>query len=140
MDVVKVTKKKGITAKAKKKEARARAVIRKGTGKVTINKTNLECIEPRYVRLYIEEPLVLAGPLAKEADIEVSVEGGGFMGHAVSARAAIAKALLKFHKSAELKQKFLKYDRMLLVDDSRRTEPKKPLGTGARAKKQKSKR
>ncbi|MEM0359821.1 MAG: 30S ribosomal protein S9 [Candidatus Diapherotrites archaeon] len=129
-----------MTAKAKKKEARARAVIRKGTGKIKINKLNLECVEPKYVRLYISEPLELAGPLAKEVDIDVSVKGGGFMGQAVSARAAIAKALLRIHKSSELKQKFLKYDRMLLVDDPRRTEPKKPLGTGARAKKQKSKR
>ncbi len=140
MEVVNVTKKKGITSKAKKKEARARAVIRKGTGKVTVNKTNIEVIEPRYVRLFIQEPLNLAGDMAKQVEIEVTVSGGGFMGKAASARGAIAKALIRFTKSKELKQKMIEYDRMLLVDDSRRKEAKKPLGRGARAKKQSSKR
>jgi len=138
--VVNVTRKKGITSKAKKKEARARAVIRKGTGKVTINKTNIETIEPRYVRQFIQEPLNLAGDLAKQVEIKVTVSGGGFMGQAGSARGAIAKALIRFNKSKDLKQKMLDYDRMLLVDDSRRKEAKKPLGRGARAKKQSSKR
>ena len=140
MEVVNVTRKKGITSKAKKKEARARAVIRKGTGKVTINKTNIETIEPKYVRQFIQEPLNLAGDLAKQVEIEVTVSGGGFMGQAGSARGAIAKALIRFNKSKDLKQKMLDYDRMLLVDDSRRKEAKKPLGRGARAKKQSSKR
>lgn len=135
-----MTKKKGIISKAKKKTARARAVIRKGTGRITINKINLKCIEPRYVQRFIEEPLGIAGPLAKSVDIEVNVSGGGFMGRAVSARGAIAKALVRFSKSKELKQKMLEYDRMLLVDDSRRKESKKPLGRGARKKKQSSKR
>jgi len=140
MEVVNVTRKKGITSKAKKKEARARAVIRKGTGKVTINKTNIETIEPKYVRQFIQEPLNLAGDLAKQVEIEVTVSGGGFMGKAASSRGAIAKALVRFNKSKDLKQKMLDYDRMLLVDDSRRKEAKKPLGRGARAKKQSSKR
>lgn len=135
-----MSKKKGITSKAKKKEARARAVIRKGKGRITISKVNLECIEPSYVRRMIEEPLMIAGDVSKTVDIDVTVAGGGFMGQAVSARGAIAKALVRFSRSKELKQKMVDYDRMLLVDDSRRKESKKPLGRGARAKKQSSKR
>lgn len=133
-------KKKAIVTKAKKKEARARARIKKGNGKITINKRNLECVKPWHVKKFIEEPLILAGSLAEKVDIEVNSNGGGFMGQAASARGAIAKALVEYSKSDELKQKMLDYDRMLLVDDSRRKESKKPLGKGARAKKQSSKR
>jgi len=135
-----VTKKKGITSKAKKKSAVARAVIRKGKGRVSINKVNLETYQSKYVRKFISEPLAIAGPLADTVDIEVNVTGGGFMGRAASARGAIAKALVRFSRSKELKKKMLDYDRMLLVDDSRKKEAKKPLGRGARAKKQSSKR
>jgi len=62
------------------------------------------------------------------------------MSQAVASRAAIAKALVEFTGDEELRNKFLAYDRMLLVDDPRRSEAKKPLGPGARAKKQSSKR
>jgi len=133
-------KSKGITSKAKKKRAIARAVIRKGTGIIKINKKSINTIQPKYLRDFISEPIELAQPLSSEVNISVNVRGGGFMGQAASARSAIAKALLKIHNNEKLKQTFLKYDRMLLVDDPRRVESKKPLGPKARTKKQKSKR
>ena len=132
--------KKGVTSKAKKKTAVARASIRAGRGRVTINKRALETIEPSYLRTFIAEPLIIAGEIAKKVDIEITVRGGGFMGQAVSARSAIAKALVAYTKDKDLERRFKEYDRLLLVDDSRRKESKKPLGRGARAKKQKSKR
>jgi len=132
--------KEGITSKAKKKTAVARASIRAGRGRVTINKRALETIEPSYLRTFIAEPLIIAGEIAKKVDIEITVRGGGFMGQAVSARSAIAKALVAYTKDKDLERRFKEYDRLLLVDDSRRKESKKPLGRGARAKKQKSKR
>lgn len=131
---------RGICVKAKKKTAVARAVIKKGTGKVSVNHRALSIIDPGYIRLLISEPLNLAQPLSQEVDIEVSVSGSGSVSQAVSARAAIAKALLQYSADKLLKQKFVNYDRMLLVDDPRRKESKKPLGRGARAKRQLSKR
>ena len=141
----KVVKKKkrrktGINTKSKKKTAVARAVIRKGTGRIKLNKVELETVMPDRVRKFIKEPIILAGDSAKNADLNVNVKGGGFMGQAVAARSAIAKALVEFSKDKKLKEKFLGYDRLLLVDDPRRKEAKKPLGPRARAKKQKSKR
>jgi len=132
--------KKPIIAKSKKKKAVARAKIKEGKGRITINKRAIETIEPEYVRTFIAEPLILAGDLAKTVDIEVNVVGGGSMGQAVSARGAIAKALVKYSKNKALEKTFREYDRLLLVDDPRQKESKKPLGRGARAKKQKSKR
>ena len=131
---------KAVTSKAKKKKAVARAAIKEGRGRITINKRALETIEPNYVRTFIAEPLILAGEIAKTVDISVNVRGGGFMGQAVSARSAIAKALVRYTKDKALEKKFREYDRLLLVDDPRQKESKKPLGRGARVKKQKSKR
>jgi small subunit ribosomal protein S9 len=140
--VVKKKKKRktGINVKAKKKSAVARAVIKKGTGKIKVNNRNIEIINPDYVKTLIKEPVMLAGETAKEYDITVNVHGGGIMGQAVATRAVIAKALVQGSKDKSLKETFLAYDRMLLVDDVRRVEAKKPLGTKARKKKQKSKR
>lgn len=136
----KVKKRGVIDTKAKKKRAVARAVIKKGSGKIKINKKSLKHIGPYYINEFITEPLNLAGKLQETVDISVNVKGGGFMSQAVSARSAIARALVEFTNDQKLKEKFLNYDRLLLVDDSRRVEPKKPLGKKARKKKQSSKR
>lgn len=130
----------GIFVKAKKKTAVARASIRKGTGKIRINKRNLSFIEPRQLHDMLMEPVILAGPLAKEVDIDITITGGGYMGQGIAARSSIAKAMVEFFDDEKLKKQFIAYDRLLLVDDVRRKEAKKPLGTGARKKKQKSKR
>ena len=135
------SRKKGMTSKSKKKEAKARALIKRGKGRVFINKRNVSLLEPKHVNDLVSEPLMLAGELTNDVDIYVNSTGGGFMGQAVATRAAIAKALVEYYSSNEkLKQKFLAYDRLLLVDDPRRVEPKKPLGKKARKKKQSSKR
>ncbi len=136
----KKSKAKGFTSKAKKKSAIARAVVRKGTGVVRINKRNLETFEPELMRNFIREPLEIAKPTSDEVNVTVFVNGSGSMSQAVAVRTAIAKALVVYKKDDKLKKKMIAYDRSLLVDDVRRKESKKQLGTGARAKKQKSKR
>ena len=128
-----------VLTKAKKKRAIARAVLHyPGSGVVRVNGYLLDVwATNKYVNLLIKEPLLLAGDLAQNVDIYVNVRGGGFMGQAVAVRGAIAKALVEIG-GEDLKKKFLEYDRLLLVDDVRRVEPKKPLGPKARAKKQTS--
>jgi len=142
MSTVKKKKKRktGLNTKAKKKQAVARAVVRLGKGAVKINKRSLNLLEPRQLRNFVEEPLKIVPDVAKEVDISVAVKGGGFMGQAAAARSAIAKGLVLYSKDEKAKQALLAYDRLLLVDDVRRVESKKPLGTKARKKKQKSKR
>ncbi|MBI4043267.1 MAG: 30S ribosomal protein S9 [Candidatus Diapherotrites archaeon] len=126
--------------KAKKKQAIAHATIHKGKGVVRVNGQNMARLQPPLVRMFIEESLELAGPLGKEVDVNVHVHGGGFMGQAVAIRSCIAKALTRYSRDEKLRKSFLAYDRLLLVDDPRRVESKKPLGPKARRKKQKSKR
>jgi len=130
---------KVIIASAKRKKAIARAVIREGRGRVRINGIPLEIYQPELARWKIMEPLLLAGKsLWNKVDIDVNVRGGGYMGQASAARTAIARALVAWFNNPQLRELFLKYDRHLLVEDPRRTEPKKPRGRSARAKRQKS--
>jgi len=130
---------KVIVQGGKRKTAIARAVIRKGKGRVRINKVPIEIIEPEVARLKMMEPLLLAPQdLVNSVDISVEVKGGGFMGQAEAARIAIARVLVAWSKSTKLKEIYMDYDRTMLVGDPRQTEPKKFGGPSARARRQKS--
>ncbi|MBT3940774.1 30S ribosomal protein S9 [Candidatus Woesearchaeota archaeon] len=121
-------------ASGKRKRAIARATAKKGTGIVKINNKPVELIDPITTRLRIQEPVLLAEDLAKNVNIHVNVTGGGWSSQAEASRLAIAKVLIEFTKSAELKKKYLDYDRHLLVADTRYKEAKKP-GTHGHARK-----
>jgi len=123
----------------KRKTAIARAVIREGKGRVRINKIPIEIYQPELARWKIMEPLLLAGDdIINKIDIDVNVEGGGYVGQAEAARIAIARALIEWTEDPSLKKKLMEYDRSMLVGDPRRTEPKKFGGRSARARRQKS--
>ncbi len=129
---------KVVVTSGKRKTAIARAVVREGKGRVRINKIPVEIYGAELPRLKIMEPLILAKDYVNKVDIDVTVKGGGVMGQAEAARTAIARGLVKFFESTELERIFKEYDRTLLVNDVRRKLPKKPLGRGARKKRQKS--
>lgn len=124
----------------KRKSAIARAVAKEGNGRVRINKKPLEIMEPKYIKMRLMEPIILAGDALNNIDIDVVVKGGGIAGQMEAARTAIGKAIVEFTGNMELKEKFVAYDRTLLVSDARRTEPHKPSRStkGPRAKRQKS--
>ncbi len=127
-----------IVTSGKRKTAIARAVIRPGSGRVRINKVPLEIHQPEMARMKIMEPLLMARDIAKRVDIDVTVNGGGFMGQAEAARTAIARALLEYSGNEELRKVYLDYDRTLLVNDVRRKLPKIQGGRGARKRRQTS--
>lgn len=122
----------------KRKTAIARATIRSGKGRIRINNTPLEILEPKIARDKIMEPLHHVGDAWKELDISVRVSGGGYMGQAEAVRIAIARALLTWKKSVPLRTTLTDYDRTMIAGDPRRKEPKKFGGPGARARDQKS--
>ncbi|MBS7632697.1 30S ribosomal protein S9 [Candidatus Bathyarchaeota archaeon] len=131
--------KKVLVVSGKRKTAIARAVVRQGAGRVWINRTPIEVFAPEIAREKIMEPLIHAGDdVVKNVDIMVKAWGGGYMGQAEAARMAIANALLKWTKSAHLRTVFAEYDRTMIAGDTRRKEPKKFGGPGARARDQKS--
>lgn len=130
--------KKIVNTSGKRKTSIAKATVSKGIGKIRINKTPVEIYEPEIARYKIMEPLRLADKYHDKVDIDVSVQGGGFMSQANAIRTAIARGLVEFTGDAGLKVEFLNYDRNLLVNDARIKESKKPLGRGARKRRQKS--
>jgi len=131
-------KKEFVIARGKRKTSVARVVIKPGSGRVRLNKILVDSINNKYVREIITEPLRYVGPEANSLDININASGGGVMGQAQAARTAIAKALVNYFKSEELKKKFESIDRSLIVEDPRRVEPKKFKGPKARARYQKS--
>jgi len=126
------------TASGKRKTAIARATVMRGKGRVRVNRVPVEIMTPELVRLKVMEPLRLAGKRIETLDINVNVQGGGIMGQADAVRTAIARGLVQYTGDQELEGIYRDYDRTLMVPDTRRKLPKKPLGRGARKKRQKS--
>lgn len=122
----------------KRKRAIARATVHEGKGIIRINSQLLEAYEPKMARLRLMEPVLLSGDVAKKVNIDVEVHGGGWQGQTEAARLTIARGLVQFARSKQLKQEFLEYDRNLLVADVRRGEASKPNDSKPRRARQKS--
>ena len=127
-----------IHTSGKRKTAIARATFRSGKGRVRVNNKPVEFYQPELARLKIQEPLELAAKQSKRVDINISVQGGGVMGQAEASRTAIARGIVEWSGDEDVQKLFQSYDRALLVNDTRRKEPKHPMGRGARKKRQKS--
>ena len=125
-----------INAIGRRKSAIARVYLTEGTGKITINKKDIETYFPSAILRYVvKQPLDLLEVVGKY-DIKVNLDGGGFTGQSQALRLAIARALVKVN--AEDK-KALK-DQGFLTRDSRAVERKKPGQPKARRRFQFSKR
>jgi len=124
----------------KRKRAIAKLRLKPGSGKIYYNLIphndlgifhRLALIEP--IRIYEQE---LGEGL--KYDFFIKTRGGGKEGQIQAARLTIARALLEITGSDVLKKAYIKYDRNMIVQDSRRKEPYKPGDSKARAKRQKS--
>jgi len=129
---------KVVVESGKRKTAVAKAAIKEGKGVIRFNSLLLEAVQNPFVKAKIQEPLKLAGEKVSNMDIDIEVEGGGYMGQAEAARTAVARGIVNYLGDEDLKQRFLEYDRAMLIDDIRQKEPKHYGGQGARAKRQKS--
>jgi small subunit ribosomal protein S9 len=123
----------------KRKSAVARAVIKIGTGKITMNGRDYKTLQ-MFERLRIEEPVRIAERILGKMnfDVEIIAKGGGQQGQTEASRLALARAMVRFTNSKELKEAFVDYDRSLIVADVRRKETYKPGDSKARRKRQKS--
>jgi len=128
-----------LTVSGKRKTAIAKATIVEGSGKILINKVPYKNLD-FFKKLVIDEPIEIAKKTLKDFkfDIFVNIKGGGSESRIEAARLAIARALVSFTKSDSLKRAFTKYDKNLLVADTRRKEAYKPGDSKARRKRQSS--
>lgn len=130
---------KTIVISSKRKTAIGKATIREGTGKILVNRKEISGF-PTLQQLELQEPLYIAEKIIGKAnyDITVNVKGGGLSSQVEAARLAIARAIVAFTKSDELKRAFIVYDRNMMVADTRRKEAYKPGDSKARANRQTS--
>ena len=125
-----------INAIGRRKSAVARVYLSEGTGKITINKKDIETYFPSAILQYVvKQPLQLLEVEGKY-DIKVNLDGGGYTGQSQALRLAIARALVKVNADDK---KVLK-DAGFLTRDSRAVERKKPGQPKARRRFQFSKR
>lgn len=125
-----------INAIGRRKSSVARVYLKEGTGKIVINKRELDQYFPSGILQYVvKQPLQLLG-VEEKYDIKANLDGGGFTGQSQALRMAIARALVKVN--AEDK-KVLK-DNGFLTRDAREVERKKPGQPKARRRFQFSKR
>jgi len=123
----------------KRKTAVAKAKIKEGNGKITINKKSYQTLQ-EFDKLKISEPLLIAEKILGKInfDVEIQVSGGGEKSQVEAARLALARAIVRFSNSKQLSEAYLEYDRNLLIADVRRKETYKPGDSKARAKRQTS--
>ena len=120
----------------RRKSAAARAFLRPGTGKITVNGRSLESYFPNAVlRMMVHQPLVLS-ELEGKFDLLVTVAGGGSAGQASAIRMGVSRALLLYNEQL----KAILRGAGLLTRDPRMKERKKPGQKGARRRFQYSKR
>ena len=125
-----------VNAIGRRKAAVARVFVNEGTGKITINKRDLEVYFPSSMLQYVvNQPLNVVNALGKY-DIKVNLQGGGFNGQAEDLRLDIARALVKINAEDKPALK----SAGLLTRDARVVERKKPGQPKARKRFQFSKR
>ena len=120
----------------RRKKSVARVYLTPGTGKITINKRDIDAyLGLETLKVIVRQPLV-ATETADKFDVMVNVHGGGFTGQAGAIRHGIARALLKV--DAEFRPTLKKAG--YLTRDPRMKERKKYGLKGARRAPQFSKR
>jgi small subunit ribosomal protein S9 len=125
-----------VNALGRRKSAVARIYVIEGTGKITINKKDLQDYFPSSILQYVVKQPLTTLNVAEKYDIKVNLDGGGFTGQSQALRLAIARALVKIN--AEDK-KALRVEGFL-TRDAREVERKKPGQPKARRRFQFSKR
>ncbi|MDO4707977.1 MAG: 30S ribosomal protein S9 [Porphyromonadaceae bacterium] len=125
-----------INAIGRRKAAVARVYVALGSGKITINKRDIETYFPSSILQYIVRQPLAKLEVTEKYDIKINLKGGGFKGQSEAARLAIARALVKINpedKAALRAEGFM-------TRDARTVERKKPGQPKARKRFQFSKR
>ncbi|HPC83680.1 MAG TPA: 30S ribosomal protein S9 [Thermoanaerobaculaceae bacterium] len=120
----------------RRKTAVARVYLRPGTGKIEVNKRDIEnYFSSRVLKMIIRQPMLIT-ETADKFDILVNVVGGGMAGQAGAIRHGLSRALVAFNPELRPRLKQAGF----LTRDAREVERKKYGQPGARRRFQFSKR
>ena len=86
-----------VNALGRRKSAVARIFVTEGTGKITINKKDLQDYFPSSILQYVVKQPLMAIDAVEKYDIKVNLDGGGYTGQSQALRLAIARALVKIN-------------------------------------------
>ena len=125
-----------INAIGRRKCSVARVYLTEGTGKITINKKELNEYFPSAILQYVVKQPLMHLEAEGKYDIKANLDGGGYTGQSQALRLAIARALVKVNAEDKKTLKDLGF----LTRDSRAVERKKPGQPKARRRFQFSKR
>ena len=125
-----------VNALGRRKSAVARIFVTEGTGKITINKKDLQVYFPSSILQYVVKQPLAALDVVEKYDIKVNLNGGGYTGQSQALRLAIARALVKINADDK---KALRAEGFL-TREAREVERKKPGQPKARRRFQFSKR
>lgn len=133
---LKVDKKNAFYSTGRRKTAVARVWVMPGSGKILINRRELDNYFGRATsKMVVRQPLELTETVGRY-DIFVNVSGGGLSGQAAAIRHGVTRSLMKINGSFRPGLKKVGY----VTRDSRQKERKKYGQRGARARFQFSKR
>jgi small subunit ribosomal protein S9 len=120
----------------RRKTAVARVYLTEGTGKITVNKKDIEVYFPTATLQYkVRQPLSMTNNV-ENFDVKVNVYGGGITGQAEAVRMAIARAMCE----VDAENRSILKPEGLLTRDPRMVERKKFGQKKARKRFQFSKR
>ncbi|HBH12010.1 MAG TPA: 30S ribosomal protein S9 [Clostridiales bacterium] len=120
----------------RRKNAVARVFLSPGTGKIVINKRDIDnYFNFETLKVIVKEPLMITDTIDK-FDVACTVKGGGYTGQAGAVRHGISRALLE----ADIDLRPILKKAGFLTRDSRMVERKKPGLKKARKSPQFSKR
>ena len=125
-----------VNAIGRRKAAVARVFVTEGTGKIIINKRELENYFPSSILQFIVKQPLNTLDVAEKYDIRVNLDGGGYKGQSEAVRLGIARALVKINAEDKAALRAAGF----ITRDPRVVERKKPGQPGARKKFQFSKR
>lgn len=125
-----------INAIGRRKAAIARVYVAEGTGKIVINKRELDNYFPSSILQFVVKQPLSKLAVEDKYDIKINLNGGGFKGQAEAARLGIARALVKINADDKAALRAAGF----MTRDPRVVERKKPGQPGARRKFQFSKR
>jgi small subunit ribosomal protein S9 len=125
-----------VNALGRRKAAIARVYVKEGSGKIVINKRELETYFPSSILQYVvKQPLNKLG-VVEQYDIMINLQGGGYKVQSESALLGIARALVKINPEEKPSVR----SEGFMTRDPREVERKKPGRPKARKRFQFSKR
>jgi small subunit ribosomal protein S9 len=125
-----------VNAIGRRKAAVARVFVTEGSGKIIINKRELENYFPSSILQFIVKQPLNTLDVAEKYDIRVNLDGGGYKGQSEAVRLGIARALVKINAEDKPALRAAGF----ITRDPRVVERQKPGQPGARKKFQFSKR